>query len=131
MYFVAGMAMENVVLKFEQREHKKQDTQFVIYKMYNDSLSVSLNETLMRSENAFSLDEYGNIVKDIVKESERSIKRYVKSENKKQEEEFEVFYFINKNDSAFKMLTYRGTEGYIIIRQVAITDEEMNRYINN
>ena len=77
------------------------------------------------------MDEYGKIVEDIVNGSTKDLKRFVKSENNKQEEQFEVFYFINKNDSAVKMLTYKGTEGYIIIRQVTITDEEMNRYINN
>ena len=131
MYFVSTMAMENVVLNFEQREDKKTEARERKQQIRNDVLVNKLSRILQQSQNAFSLDEYGEMAKEIVNDSERSIKRFIKSENNKQEEQFEIFYFLDQKDSTFKMISYKGADGnYTIIRMIPISEDEFNR-INN
>ena len=118
MYFVAGKAMENVVLKFETRQHKRSDTQNVNYKMYNDSLE-SERKIWYASENQKLIN------------SNKDLKDFVISENKKQEEQFEVAYMLDDNDSTYKLLTYKGSDNRtIIIRKILISNREFER-INN
>ena len=134
MYFVAGMAMENVVLKYEKRQHERLDSVSVASEKRNSILLQSLENTLKRSQNAFSLDEYGEIVKEKVDDGVKSMKRYTDKQNKSQEQEaekmFKEVYFMDDKDSTFKLLTYKVNGKYMVVRQIPISTSEFNA-INN
>ena len=134
VYYVAGAAMENVILKQEIKQDAKNKEDEKRHRQYDDSLEVArtahFDEIAKRYQPNFTLEEQAEITERIINDGIKSIKRYVKNENEKQREEFEVFYFLDDNNQNFKMLSYKTSTGYIIIRQIPITQavfEEINK----
>ena len=128
VYYVSEIAMENVTLKYEKIQEVK-------HKKYNDSLETArqlfVEDMAQKYQPNFTLEENAEITERIVNEGIKSLKRYVKNENTKQREDFEVFYMLDENDSTYKMLSYKGADGkYVIIRQIPITQAEFKEANN-
>lgn len=128
VYYVSEIAMENVTLKYEKIQETK-------HKKYNDSLETArqlfIEDMAQRYEPSFTLEEQAEVTERIVNDGIKSIKRFVNNENRKQEEQFNVVYFLDDRDSTYKLLTYKGSDGKtIIVRQIPISTNEFER-INN
>lgn len=113
----------------EQREHLK----------FRNEVINSFDEVVRSIDNVYSFSDVEELIELRSIEAERSAKDYADKENKKQEDFYrnifkhtiENAFYLDKNDSTFKVLFYRNEEDSVVILQmipILTSDWEKGNY---